>query len=346
MKKNLWMLGMAVAALTSCTQNEVVDIPKSRVIGFDAFVDKQTRAVSDPAAQIGSKNALEQAYIMAYEGSGELFDNTRLYKNASGSFTYDTHEHWHASTTYNFAAYSDGNFPLTGTQVEYIADGINGSHLSFNNYTPSSRDLIAAIHKPVSTDGNGLTDLAGNSVYVPLTFKHMLTCIQINLINESTNVFYKINDISIDAVKTDDCTFSVDASGNESCIWNNIISNSDPDDGNNVEKEDDAYVFGGSASDEYVGPSTPYNRMLFVIPQSSDIAITIDYSVYEKNGETYNLLQPGVLTSTLKIKNGEDVMPWQNGVQYKYTASLSTTLNSIHFDVGVASWGTPTNVPL
>ena len=352
MKKNLWMLGMAVAALTSCTQSEVVDIPENRVIGFDTFVDKQTRTVtaSSPAAQIGSKNALSEAYIMGYEGLVQLFNNIKLYKNVSGSFTYDSHEHWHASTVYNFAAYSDGNSSLEpSTQVAYDINTGNlrsGSSLNFKNYTPSNKDLIAAIHKPVSTNENGLTDLTGNSVYVPLSFKHMLTCVQINLINESSSVFYKINDISIEAVKTDNCTYSVNETGTDLCTWNNIKLNSDNIDDNDVDLEPNAYVFGGTADDEYIGPTTPYNRVLFMIPQSSDIPIEISYDVYEKNGDSYNKLTSGKLTSNLKIMQGETVVPWQNGVQYKYTAGLSTTLNSIHFDVGVSAWGTPTNVPL
>ena len=45
MKKSLWILGVAVIALTGCTNNEVVDIPQSRAINFsNAFVNNTTRA--------------------------------------------------------------------------------------------------------------------------------------------------------------------------------------------------------------------------------------------------------------------------------------------------------------
>ena len=40
MKKSLWIFGVAVIALTGCTNNEVVDIPQSRAINFsNTFVN-------------------------------------------------------------------------------------------------------------------------------------------------------------------------------------------------------------------------------------------------------------------------------------------------------------------
>lgn len=34
MKKNFWILGMAVAALTSCTQSEVVNVRKESLLSL------------------------------------------------------------------------------------------------------------------------------------------------------------------------------------------------------------------------------------------------------------------------------------------------------------------------
>ena len=45
MKKSLLMLGAAAMMLASCTQNEVVEVAESRAIGFDAFVNNNTKAV-------------------------------------------------------------------------------------------------------------------------------------------------------------------------------------------------------------------------------------------------------------------------------------------------------------
>lgn len=106
MKTKLWMLGMAVAALTSCTQSEVVEIPESRVIGFDSHVDKGTRAVNP----IASKNALSKFAVYGHNGSEFIFDKTTVEKVASGLYEYSgIQKTWNVGTTYQFAAFSDGN---------------------------------------------------------------------------------------------------------------------------------------------------------------------------------------------------------------------------------------------
>ena len=44
MKKSFLMLGVAVAALASCSNEEVVDMPQSRAIQFETFVNHSTRS--------------------------------------------------------------------------------------------------------------------------------------------------------------------------------------------------------------------------------------------------------------------------------------------------------------
>ena len=61
MKKNVWLLGAAVAALTSCTQSEVLDVPEGKKIQFESFVEKPTRAVSDLLP-----STFEKAWIFGY----------------------------------------------------------------------------------------------------------------------------------------------------------------------------------------------------------------------------------------------------------------------------------------
>lgn len=49
MKRSLFMLGVAVAALSSCSNNEVLDIAESNAIKFsNTFVGKPTRSVTAP----------------------------------------------------------------------------------------------------------------------------------------------------------------------------------------------------------------------------------------------------------------------------------------------------------
>ena len=81
MKKTLWMLGVAVAALTSCTQSEVLDVPESKMIGFEPFVGKSTRAAQMiQQAQRSGENApdnLYQFWVFGIEGGDvTLFNAT------------------------------------------------------------------------------------------------------------------------------------------------------------------------------------------------------------------------------------------------------------------------------
>ena len=47
MKTNLFLLGMAVAAFSSCTNEEVTDVAQNRAIKFNQFVENNTRQVTE-----------------------------------------------------------------------------------------------------------------------------------------------------------------------------------------------------------------------------------------------------------------------------------------------------------
>ena len=44
MKKSFFLVGVGLAVLSSCTQNEVVEVADNNAISFDAFVNNSTRA--------------------------------------------------------------------------------------------------------------------------------------------------------------------------------------------------------------------------------------------------------------------------------------------------------------
>lgn len=47
MKKSILMLGLAVAAMTSCTNDEVMEVNQNNLIKFESFVNKGTRTVDE-----------------------------------------------------------------------------------------------------------------------------------------------------------------------------------------------------------------------------------------------------------------------------------------------------------
>ena len=50
MKTRMFLLAAAAAALAGCAQNEVIDIPQTRAIGFDPYVGNTTRAAANDTA--------------------------------------------------------------------------------------------------------------------------------------------------------------------------------------------------------------------------------------------------------------------------------------------------------
>ena len=81
MKKIFLMLGLAVAAMSSCTNDEVIDLNQSnqKAIGFESFVNKGTRAIADV-----DKSSLKEFYVLGYYGSNSgVFDNSIVLGNAS-----------------------------------------------------------------------------------------------------------------------------------------------------------------------------------------------------------------------------------------------------------------------
>ena len=47
MKRSLILLGAVTATLASCSKSEVVDVNDSQAIGFETFVNKSTRALTN-----------------------------------------------------------------------------------------------------------------------------------------------------------------------------------------------------------------------------------------------------------------------------------------------------------
>lgn len=279
MKKTLWMLGVAVAALTSCTQSEVVDIPESRIIQFDTFVGKSTRAAipinqyqdnNQYDTETPPKSNLYQFWVFGTQSDmDELkFDGTDekakvYFHKANNTFLYDNHLTWKFGETYNFAAYSNGNKPLV-ENAEYNTpvttplaavtfgdlknnDVIYGSKLFFDDYTVGDMDLLAAI-APTTT----LPQNAGDVTPVPLYFEHMLALVNIRLENNTEDLHMQIADMTFNAITKDDCSYMINvANSNETketrtIVWENM--DSQYGDGNTNDRvTSGTYTFKGTA---------------------------------------------------------------------------------------------------
>ena len=174
MKKSLFVLGMAVAAFASCTNEEVMEVASNRAIRFDnAFVGNVTKA------DIANDASFTKFYV---------FGDAKL---TSGGEYHDVFT----------------NDDVTGAwrleEVKY--DPTDSSEkLTITNYTAGANDLVAALKNDITTDGDVTNESA-----VGLTFNHLLSKVQFTMqTTAGTEITVKVNSIKFNAIKTTDCEYT------------------------------------------------------------------------------------------------------------------------------------------
>lgn len=302
MKRSLFMLGVAVAALSSCSNNEVLDIAESNAIKFsNTFVGKPTRGVTAP--ELTTVN-LKEMYVFASNEDGQVFDdNPKLvYRiGETNEWGYDNLVPWKATKNYNFVAYAgkdlgesvkanDGNESLNFTDI--VVDG--GEDNQF--------DLLYSNTKSIKTTADN-----GNST-IDFTFDHLLSMVQFTLksgFGATTEV--KITNFKFYGVKT---TGSYDAS-QESPVW--TFSSAANNEGNTDFKSDGEEIaqYNADATKDVV-------NSWVIIPQQnvgSDKVEMVKFTVNVFDGET----KIGTKDFTAKIPS----ITWGKGYRYNYIFTIT-----------------------
>lgn len=290
MKKGLWMLGLAAAAMTSCTQSEVLEVAENRAIGFEAFVNKNTRAISD----ITNDNFSTFYVFGDYDGGNSVaYSNTKVNGgtvDGSSVWTPVNLAYWQTGKTYTFGAYSDGGNSLS--DVEFS----NGA-LTISKYTVSDKDLVASVVTGVSAPN------AGTDKNVPLTFKHLLSKIKFTFKTSAVPEAYimKVSDMSVSNAIKEEASVTIGTS-DITTEWTGTA-----DDTYEVEDLADYAVTGGSASTEEY----------YIIPQSNQ-SLEVTFTVTLKDEKTGAEISNGSFTANLATTNNK----WEAGYAYNYTATI------------------------
>lgn len=288
MKKSLFLLGVAVAALTSCTNNEVMEVAENRAIGFSSFVGNTTKAVTEFTGSATSADI----YVIGFygENGGEL--NQPVFKNELGSTLY----YWNEDKDYIFGAYADGK----GGKFDGVAFDPTNSKLTFTNYTPSTKDLVAAVSDKVQNV------TAASQGAVSLSFKHMLAQVGFTF-NTQVGQEYTlaISDIQIEkAIKTATGTYT---KSGDAIAW----------DGSATGEGEASYAYTDIA-DLANGTTNSNSEYNLVIPQAvSGIKVTFTASI------------SGVGIDPAKTRDIEVTLPttpvstWTAGYKYNYTTTIN-----------------------
>jgi len=325
MKRGLFMLGVAVAALSGCSQSEILEVAEGRAIGFSSFVNNNTRAVNEVTT-----GNLSEYYVFGNYGSGGASDWTgQAFNNELNTTLY----YWQPGKIYRFGAYADGN----GGKI--ASSGVNfdaaTQKLTFTNYTPDdTKDLVAA----VTGNETAYTYIASSETKVPLNFKHLLSQVKLTFTSTAAATYkLTISDVRIaEAVST--CTGDYTASG---VTWNT--------DGTTTKN---GYVYDFfRTEDRVISSGVSQYQSKLVIPQSGTEQLYVYFTATikgEEPSESADLTKKFKATLGHTAADGDsDNNKWQPSYCYNYIANVEIkdivdnpdNLVEINFKVaGVEEW--------
>lgn len=334
MKRSLFMLGVAVAALSSCSNNEVLDIAESNAIKFsNTFVGKPTRSVTAPEL---TKDNLKEMYVFASNDDGKVFDdNPKLvYRiGETNEWGYDNLVAWKPNKDYEFVAYAgknlEGNVTDNGDKKSLKFSGI-----VVNGDKDNQFDLLYSNTKSIPTtavDGNPKIDF---------TFEHLLSMVQFTLksgFGETTQV--KIKNFKFYGLRT---TETYDAS-QESPAWTSTSTVNTIGDTNFTSADEEIAQYDAVDTKDVV-------NSWVVIPQqnvASDKVEMVTFTVNVVDGESDT---PIGTEKTFKAKIPS--ITWEKGYRYNYIFTITPDQMGVQdqyitFEAPtVAEWDDDTNLTI
>lgn len=316
MKRSLFLLGMAAAALSSCTNEDVVDVAQNRAIRFDTFVNNNTRAVTE----VTTEN-LNSYYLFGKYGDSENSYDVLVFNNESYSAT----AYWTANKHYAFGAYANGN----GNRIDNANFNANTGKLSFPGYTPDDeKDLVAATAR-VETDADVTNENA-----VTLQFVHMLSQVKFTFKTDVADSYtIKISDLKFSAVNTADGSYTKTTETAGTIDWTENTST-----GN--------YVYEEMSDIADKNKNYTDSDVKLVIPQGNTNQISVTFTA-TLNGPGIDSEVKKEFTANLGYEagsiSGTEANTWTPGYSYNYTATINaddinSDLKEIKFTTEVTEW--------
>lgn len=316
MKTNLFLLGMAVAAFSSCTNEEVTDVAQNRAIKFNQFVENNTRQVTE----LDNNNQLNSFYVFGRFGNAADNYDTQIFNNESRSAQY----YWQAGKFYSFGAYANGNDGQLATSA--VSFNANDGELTFTDYTPDdTKDLVAAVTKmQCNLD-------ASQQEAVNLTFHHMLSQVKFTFnTTDGDEYTLSISELKFKALHTATCTYT---KASNTIVWTGSTNND--------------YLYEGIA-DVADGAKnyTVSSESKLVIPQAGTNLLKVTFTASITGA---GLNEKADFEATLAVDENiagiSEANTWMPGYRYNYTATINGDnikpdlgQQKIKFTVSVDPW--------
>ena len=331
MKRSLFWLGAAAMALASCTNSEVMEVAENRAIGFNSFVNNNTRAVTEVAS--GALASSEFYVFGNYSTNGGTSWDGKSYQNETGDAQY----YWVENSKFRFGAYANGKKGKLTTTTE-VSFSAADNQLTFTSYTPDDAcDLIAAVPDEIT-----LTTPVTSQSAVGLNFKHMLAQVAFEFSTDAANIYeLKITNLKINnAINTATGTFDgTDIEWTGSTVADGAYTYSEFD---NVNLANDALT---------PTPRT-YTQSKLVIPQdlpTSSTMMTVTFTATLKDLNDPDAIEKSQdFTANLSYTDGDSTPSsdkWTAGYRYKYTTTITADMidntlqgKQIEFNATVTDW--------
>ena len=194
MKKILFAV-FALAALASCTNNEVIELNQQAIAFGDVFVDNATRADYSGNRDIqsfkvyGTVTGSEQNPVKIFNGATVSRPDglaTGTYKDEM-AWNCDVIQYWVSNAAYKFAAIVDATSIACDTETHLLPETINFT------VTDGDGDLLYA-EEVAETDENATPNVS----MVAFTFNHLLSKVQFNITNSiGAGYSIKVTGISV-----------------------------------------------------------------------------------------------------------------------------------------------------
>lgn len=336
MKKMLLVLGVAAAAMTSCTSDEVLEMNQGDLVKFNGFVNKNSRSTAVAVNPL--ETFVTGFYVFGeYRKGGldtEVFDNVAVTYN-NNEWTTSTPHYWINDAYYQFAAYADGdggdltNIDSDEDLATYQSNGTTGVYwdndkkMIFTNYQVGTNDLVAA---------NAVNK---NKEVVDLTFGHLLSRIQFQFFNKSTvtGVTMDVKNIAFSVKSEGDCTYDYTDSASPTVTWNNLATLATN------------YTFDDFVDIAKDASSTTISILTIPDALNDDVVLTfdVDYKIGSEIVETKKYTAK--LNQKLDNSSPTD-HTWTAGTIYNYIANLPVTPTYITFSPTITPWGEAQDVTL
>jgi hypothetical protein len=281
--KKLFISMLAVAALASCSQEDVIVADKGDLIGFNSFVENSTRATDTTYGAValtsfnvygtvqGTGNGVVNIYdgdvVTGVVGEKEKDENGNE-TNVDKAWSCDVKQYWIAGAQYNFAAVVDADNSASNVNVD-----ANGMPETIDYTTANQNDLLYA-------DATATGKATGNGK-VNFTFEHLLAKAQFTVkSNTEGGYYYTVKDIMVSNYEGGTYTIAYADANNDG-----------KDDGTWAPSTATNVAFGKveKVTKADAAGKTNATQMLLV-PTTNDFKVSFIVEIWNDNGEADDVL--------------------------------------------------------